>query len=198
MHGNEVRWKAYQDWIKYHRQRKGRSTMRLIATTTFDFQGKTLTAGSIFDAPDDQANVLINQDLAHRFHLEDPSTLNNPQPVIEPPEEPLPDVPPVTIEPTEATMPAEGGSGVITVTMTGPGTSGTWTVDKDADATWLSYMPDTPQSVDGDIDYAVDVNTDTAERTGNLYINGKTFTVTQDAAAVEPAAAHHGRRHSKG
>jgi hypothetical protein len=192
-----MRWKARQDWIKYHHQSKGPSTMRLVARTTFDFQGKSLTTGSIFDAPDDQANVLINQDLAHRFHLEDPSTLNNPQPVVEPPEEPLPDVPPVTINPTEATLPAEGGSGVISVTMTGPGVSGTWTVDKDAGATWLTYTPDTPQSVDGEIDYAADVNTDVEARSGNFYVNGKTFTVTQDAAAATTTQAHHNRRHSR-
>jgi hypothetical protein len=109
------------------------------------------------------------------------------QPVdLTPPEEgPEPDVPPVEISPESAAPAAAGGPGSFSVTMTGSGTSGTWTVDKDAGATWLTVdSPTTPQSADGTVMYTVAANTG-ASRTGNIYVNGKTFTVTQ---AAPPAA----------
>lgn len=93
-----------------------------------------------------------------------------------------PDVPPVTITPTSDSLPAFGGSGSIDVTMTGQGTSGTWTVDKDSTATWLTYSPTTPQSADGTVNYTAAANAGGA-RTANMYINGKTFTVNQSAAS---------------
>ena len=176
--------------------------MRMLAIADFTFDGKEIHQGQIFDATEQQAQDLTNQDLAHRFHLEDPG--HPPAPVAEPPVEPppeevLPDVPPVTIDPTEAALPAEGGSGIIAVTMTGPGTSGTWIATKDAAADWLSLMPDTPQSVDGEVDYAADINTDLAERTATITVNGAVFTLTQAAAvAADTASTHHSKRHSKG
>ena len=91
----------------------------------------------------------------------------------------VPDVPPVAIDPTAETAAAAGGSAQFHVTITGAGVSGTWIVDKDASATWLTLVsPTTPQAVDGDVTYSVAVNTG-AERIAHFYVNGKTFTVTQ-------------------
>ena len=93
----------------------------------------------------------------------------------------LPDVPPVTISPTSGTVAAEGGTGSIAVTVTGPGASGTWTVDKDSTATWLTFTPTGPQSGSGSVNYTAAANTGAA-RTANFYINGKTFKLDQSAA----------------
>lgn len=92
----------------------------------------------------------------------------------------VPDVPPVTIEPASDSLPATAGSGSFSVTITGPGASGTWTATKDGTATWLTFSPTTPQSADGTVSYSVTLNTG-ALRTGNIYVNGKTFAVTQSA-----------------
>ena len=91
----------------------------------------------------------------------------------------VPDVPPVSLSPESATAPITGGAASFLVTITGVGASGTWTVDKDAVDTWLTIVsPTTPQSDDGSVNYNVTANAG-AERTGNIYVNGKTFTVTQ-------------------
>jgi len=95
----------------------------------------------------------------------------------------VPDVPPVTISPASGTVPASGGTGTIAVTVTGEGTSGTWTVDKDASATWLTFTPTTPQTASGTVNYTAAANTDAA-RTAHFYINGKTFTLEQAGAAA--------------
>lgn len=96
----------------------------------------------------------------------------------------LPDVPPVTLDPTSATVPAAGGSGTFTVTMTGPGVSNAWTVDKQSEATWLTIVsPTGPQTVSGTVSYTAAENTNAA-RTGDMYINGKTFTVDQAGVAA--------------
>jgi hypothetical protein len=92
----------------------------------------------------------------------------------------LPDVPAVTINPTSATALAAGGTGIITVTITSPGVSGTWIVDKEATATWLSYTPTAAQSASGTVAWTAAANTG-AQRVGHFYINGKTFTLTQSA-----------------
>lgn len=99
---------------------------------------------------------------------------------LTPPEEgELPDVPPVDIAPTSQSTPAAGGPYSFTVTITGAGTSGTWTATSDAVATWLTIdSPTTPQTVDGEVDYTVSANIGAA-RTANIYVNGKTFTVNQ-------------------
>jgi hypothetical protein len=97
---------------------------------------------------------------------------------------PLPDVPAVSITPTSDTVASLGGTGSIAVTITAPGISGTWIVDKDSTATWLTYTPMTPQSADGTINWTAEPNLEVAARVAHFYVNGKTFTLTQDAAAV--------------
>jgi len=94
----------------------------------------------------------------------------------------IPDVPPVTISPASGAVPAEGGNGSIAVTVTGPGASGTWTVDKDSTATWLTFTPTGPQTGSGTVTYTAAANTGAA-RTAHFYINGKTFTLDQSGAA---------------
>ena len=168
--------------------------MRLLATTDFTLSapdGIQIRRGQIFDASDDQAQALINQDLAHRFHLEDPSTLNNP-PVVEPP--PV-DLPPavVSLSPDVAPVLADGGTGSVTVTITTPGT---WLVDGDPTAAWLTYTPTTPQSTDGTVDWTAEANTTVDARQAILRINGEPFTLNQDAAAGT-TQSHHNKRHSK-
>jgi hypothetical protein len=100
-------------------------------------------------------------------------------PLLAQPEPPLPEVPPVSINPTSADLPASPTSASFTVTVTGPGTSGTWTAEQDAGADWLAIQsPLTPQSADGTVEYSAGLNPG-AERSANIYVNGKTFTVTQ-------------------
>jgi len=95
----------------------------------------------------------------------------------------VPDVPPVSIDPTSDTVQVVGGTGNILVTIMGDGVSGTWTVDKDADATWLTYSPTTPQSTNGWVAWTAAPNSGAA-RTAHFYINGKTFTLNQDGLLV--------------
>jgi hypothetical protein len=90
-------------------------------------------------------------------------------------------VPAVSIAPSTATVLASGGTGSIAVTITAPGESGTWTVDKDADATWLTYTPMVPQSADGTVNWTADGNTTGEPRQAHFYINGKTFILNQGA-----------------
>lgn len=157
--------------------------MRLKAKEELTYAGKTFQAGMLFDALERDGLLLVNQDQAERFGLEDPSTRKLADIVedLRPPEEPLPDVPPVTISPTSASPSAAGGTGTFDVTVTGEGVSGTWTVDKDASALWLTVVsPTTPQSASGTVTYDTAENMGTI-RTGNMYVNGKTFVVTQAA-----------------
>ena len=94
---------------------------------------------------------------------------------------PLPDVPTVALNPTSDSVGATPESTKFHVTITSPGVSGTWTVEKDM--AWVTIVsPTTPQSVDGDVTYAVAANTG-AMRTGHIDVNGKTFTITQSAGA---------------
>jgi len=92
----------------------------------------------------------------------------------------IPAVPPVTITPASASVAAAAGSGTFAVAITGPGDSGTWIAEKDAAADWLTVDPVDPQSDDGDVTYTVTENVD-VERTANIYVNGKTFAITQAA-----------------
>jgi hypothetical protein len=105
----------------------------------------------------------------------------------------LPDVAPVTIDPMEQNFPSTGGTGSVTVTMTGPGVDNTWQVDKQAEATWLtidSPPEDTPQPASGLVSYTVQANTGAAELRGSLYINGKTHTaIVAPAPAADASAA---------
>jgi hypothetical protein len=92
---------------------------------------------------------------------------------------PLPDVPTVALNPTSDSVAATPETANFHVTITGPGVSGTWTAEKTA--AWLTIVaPTTPQSVDGDVTYAVSANTG-AMRTADITVNGKVFTVTQSA-----------------
>jgi hypothetical protein len=152
--------------------------MRLKARTNFQYEGKAYKAEDHLDVPDHDAVVLINQDKAMIWNLEDHTQRSEIPADVDVPPETLPDVPPVTISPTSDTVAATGGTGSFTVTVTGPGTSGTWTVDKDATALWLTYTPTSPQTVSGTVNYDVAENLGVL-RAANMYCNGKTFTVTQ-------------------
>jgi hypothetical protein len=91
------------------------------------------------------------------------------------------DVMPVTISPTSASPLATGGPFSYHVERAGSGLSNTWTVSKDADATWLnitSPVENVPQSAEGDVLFTVALNSG-PQRVGHTYTNGKTFTVTQ-------------------
>jgi hypothetical protein len=102
-------------------------------------------------------------------------------------EEPIPDVPPVTLTPTTNSHSQAGGVGTFQVTVDGPGTSGTWTVQKQSEATWLTVdSPTTPQTESGPVSYTVAPGDGTA-KTGQLYINGKTFNVVQRSTAEDEA-----------
>jgi len=93
---------------------------------------------------------------------------------------PVPDVPPVMLVPASADVLVAGGSGSFDVTITGPGTSGTWTAEKDAVADWLTLdSPTTPQSTDGQVQYTVAANATGSPRSANIYVNGQTFAITQ-------------------
>jgi len=95
-----------------------------------------------------------------------------------------PDVPPVALNPTSASLPATAGTGSFTVTITGTGLSNTWTVVPDAAATWLSITaPMSPQSVNGPVNYAVTENLDVA-RSAGVYVNGKTFAIDQEGTGA--------------
>ena len=152
--------------------------MRLKARTNFFHEGTAYRTEDLLDVPDREAVVLLNRDLAMIWNLEDHTQRSDIPVAAEVPPETLPDVPPVTITPTSDTVAATGGTGSFTVTVTGPGTSGTWTVDKDATALWLTYTPTSPQTVSGTVNYDVAENLGLL-RAANMYINGKTFTVTQ-------------------
>ena len=92
---------------------------------------------------------------------------------------PLPDVPTVALNPTSDSVASTPETASFHVTITGPGVSGTWTAE--TAAMWLTIVaPVSPQSVDGNVTYATLANTG-AMRTGDIIVNGKTFTVTQSA-----------------
>jgi len=94
----------------------------------------------------------------------------------------LPPTTAVRLEPLSATIPAIGSfSETIAVFITTPGQDPTWMPTKDASATWLMIAsPTVPQTTDGTVEYQVSANAGAA-RSANIYINGKTFTVDQEA-----------------
>jgi hypothetical protein len=148
--------------------------MRLQAKVEFLYRTVMIMPNDLFDAPEEQGLWLVDREYAVPYNLEDPSKRAAGVFVST-----MPDVPPVTLSPTSATSPGVGGASSFTVTMTGPGLSGTWTVDKDV--AWITIVsPTTPQSVSGPVNYSVDALTPPpASRVGRIYVNGKTFTVTQ-------------------
>jgi hypothetical protein len=167
--------------------------MRLKARTNFSYEGATYKAEDLLDVPNEVGVAMMNRDLAMIWNLEDHTQRSEIPADLDATTEPVPDVPPVTLSPTEAAALATGGAGSFDVAITGPGTSGTWTVDKDAVADWLTVVsPTTPQATDGTVDYDVAPN-DAAERTANMYVNGKTFTLTQDGVSARGAKAHNRR-----
>jgi hypothetical protein len=84
----------------------------------------------------------------------------------------------VTLTPTGDSLAATAETATFHVAITGPGS---WTAVADPAAPWLTVVaPVTPQSIDGDVTYAVEANTG-AERTGGITVNGQMFTVTQAA-----------------
>jgi len=148
--------------------------MRLQAKTQFTYRGVALAPADIFHAPDPEAFSLISGDYAVPFNLEDPSKRS-----VGVLGELIPEVPAVELNPTSASIAPAGGSGSFDVTMTGPGISGTWTAEKDATATWLTIdQPTTPQTEDGTVSYTVSPNAGPS-RTAHIYVNGKTFTISQ-------------------
>ena len=160
--------------------------MRLRARATFEYRGQLVRPGTRFDAFERDGLELINTDMAAPFNLEDPSdrSLDDILEGVAPETPALPDVPPVAISPTSAALLAVASSNTFDVTITGPGESGTWTVDQDAVDTWLTVVfPQLPQSGDGPVNYSVTANNG-PERTTHMYVNGKTFTVTQAGAAA--------------
>ena len=169
--------------------------MRLKARTNFQYEGTTYKQEDLLDVPDRDGVYLLNRDLAMIWNLEDHTQRSDIPTDAAAPPEPMWDVPPVALSPTSASALAAGSTGSrFDVTITGEGTSGTWTVDKDSTALWLTVVsPTTPQSVDGSVTYDVAENLGVL-REAHFYVNGKTFTVTQDGASTRSATSgHHGR-----
>ncbi|HEX8492135.1 MAG TPA: M12 family metallo-peptidase [Pyrinomonadaceae bacterium] len=86
-----------------------------------------------------------------------------------------------TISPASASFPSGGGTGSIAVT-TPAGCA--WTAR--SNVTWITVTAGASGSGNGTVGYSVAANTTTAARTGTLTVAGKTFTVTQAAAATGP------------
>jgi len=88
----------------------------------------------------------------------------------------------VTLNPTSRNHTLNAGGASIAVNQSGPGA---WFYTKDPNATWLTVTaPDTPQTASGSVMYTVAAQVAAAPaRTGHIYVNGQTFTVTQDAGA---------------
>jgi hypothetical protein len=154
--------------------------MRLQAKVELTYAGKLFRPGMLFDALERDGLVLINRDQAVRFNLEDPSMRNlgdaieNLLPSEPPPAEPAV----VSLSPDVAPALATGGTGTITVTIIDPGT---WVVEGDPAAPWLTYNPITPQSSGGTVNWTAGVNGTGEVRQGVLHINGEPFTVNQAA-----------------
>jgi hypothetical protein len=83
-----------------------------------------------------------------------------------------------TIAPVSMTVAAAGGTGAVAVT-TSAGCS--WTAA--ADVGWLTISGTASGSGNGTVNVAASANTAVTQRVGTLTIAGKTFTVTQAAAA---------------
>lgn len=158
--------------------------MRLQARVELTYANKVWAPGMLFDALERDAREMINRDEAAPFNLEDPSTRTLGDAIVNllPP---LPAQPTVSLNPSSATPDAAGGTASFTVTITGPGVSGTWTAVADAGAAWLTIVsPTDPQTVSGDVQYAVEANTDPTPRSADITVNLASFTVTQAGTGV--------------
>ncbi len=93
-----------------------------------------------------------------------------------------------TLATTSASLPAAGGTGTITVT--GP-SSCNWTAV--SNVTWIHITAGASGSGDGTASFTVDAKTATTSRQGTITIAGKTYTVSQAAAActfsISPTSA---------
>jgi hypothetical protein len=80
-----------------------------------------------------------------------------------------------------AAFPAAGASGSLTVTATG--TACSWTAQ--SSASWLTITSGTSGIGTGTIAFTVAPNASTQSRTASIAVGGKTYTVTQSAAALQ-------------
>lgn len=156
------------------------SIVTLKARVELTYQGTTYQPGWIFSAVKRDALVMINSDEADPFNLQDPSTT----PTLAQVMETLPNDPPVTLNPTSATVPAAGALRNFGVTVVGAGQSGTWMATVDA-GSWISITsPTAPQPTPGgQVVFNVPANSG-AQRVDNIYVNDQTFVVSQDAGSM--------------
>ncbi len=82
------------------------------------------------------------------------------------------------ISPTSQSLPAAGGPGTVAVTTTG---GCNWTATNPA--SWVTITSGASGNSSGSVGYTVAANTATTGRSATLTIAGRTFTVTQAAAA---------------
>lgn len=163
---------------------------RLKARHELIYAGHDYLPGEIFDAQEQDALNLIDQDMAQYFNLEDPSTVLRDMTTPAPP-------PPatVTIDPSEATWAFDGGDGSYQVTISGTGATSGWTAS--TAGTWLvinAPPAGVPQMQSGTVNYTVNTNPD-VERTATITTNNATFTVTQAAPAASGAVESERKRH---
>ena len=86
----------------------------------------------------------------------------------------------VTLVPTSRNHSNALSGASIAVTQSG---AGAWFPTKDPNATWITITaPDVPQTASGSVMYTVAAQVALAPaRTGHIYVNGQTYTITQDA-----------------
>lgn len=164
--------------------------MRLQAKEELQYAGRTYGPGMLFDALERDGLLMINQDQAVRFNLEDPSTrtladiVDNLKTVESVPPGPLS---PVSLLPTSTQVTADGGTQTFNVVPTGDGSWTASTVDP-----WLHIdSPTTPQMSPGTVTYSIQAHNGTvgepaADRTGVIQVNDAAFAVTQTPWDVLP------------
>jgi hypothetical protein len=86
------------------------------------------------------------------------------------------------IAPTSQNLGASGSTGVVTVNLTGTCPSSPWTAVSESPSI-ITITSGANSTGNGAVGFTVSANTGPVQRTGTLTIAGKTFTVTQDAAA---------------
>jgi hypothetical protein len=84
------------------------------------------------------------------------------------------------ISPSSAPYDASGGSGSVTVTVSGG--TGSWSAT--SNTSWLTVTSGSSGSSSGTVGYSVASNSSTSSRQGTLSIAGQTFTVTQGGSSV--------------